>query len=115
MAAMSPWARSDSSTRKAMLPRKLVEELVGWLCTTRLHVLVALADALNGLLVVLAFPFEILGQDLVECVSRALSTSARKILQLAQPFRLDWKRFHNILRVEARRSDVNSRAPQDAG
>jgi hypothetical protein len=108
MAAMSFWACADSSTRKSMLPRELVEELVGGYGATGLHVLVALADGFNGLLVVLAFPFEVLGQGIVECVSHALSSPTRQILQLGQSFRLDGKRFHNILKVEVRRGDVNN-------
>jgi hypothetical protein len=63
-----------------MLPRELVQELFGGLQTTGLHVLIALADGLEGLLVILAFPFKVLCQGIVECVSRALSSPARQIL-----------------------------------
>ena len=53
-----------------MLPRKLVEEFLSRFGATRLHVLVALADCFNGLLIILAFPLEIVRQRIVKRVHR---------------------------------------------
>ena len=58
-----------------MLPREVVEELAGRPAATGFHILVALADAFDGLLVVLTFPLEIVRQNVVQCVSRTCSAS----------------------------------------
>lgn len=42
-----------------MLPRELVEELISRSGSAGLHVIVALPDAFDGLLIVLALPFEV--------------------------------------------------------
>ena len=52
-----------------MLPRELVEELVGGCGATGLHILVALADGIESFLIVLALPLEVVGQGVVEGVS----------------------------------------------
>ena len=67
-----------------MLPRKLVEEFLNRFGATGLHVLVALADGFNGLLIILAFPLEIVRQRVVKRVSCGLASPARKLLQLSQ-------------------------------
>jgi hypothetical protein len=77
MAAMSRWACSDSSTRKSMLPRELIEELVGGCGATGLHILVTLANCIESFLIILALPLEVVGQRVVERVSRTLPSSAR--------------------------------------
>lgn len=58
-----------------MLPREVVEELIGGLRATGLHVLVPLANAFNGFLVVLTLPFEVVGQNVVKRISRAPSAA----------------------------------------
>jgi hypothetical protein len=65
-----------------MLPREIVEELIGKLRATRLHILVALADSFDRFLVVLTFPFEVVGQDIVKSVGRCLATSLGELLEL---------------------------------
>ena len=92
-----------------MLPRELIEELVGGRGATRLHILVTLADGIDSFLIVLALPLEVVGQRVVERVSRTLPSSARKVLQLCQPLRLERNRVH-FLKVEVRHADVNSGA-----
>jgi hypothetical protein len=79
-----------------MLPRKVVEELIGWSGSAGLHVLAALPDALDSLLIILALPFEVVGKDVVKSVGGALATTAGKILELRQPFRLHRQRFHGF-------------------
>jgi len=59
-----------------MLPREFIEELFSGFTATGLHVLVALADAFNGFLIVLAVPLQIVGQGIVERVCRALHPPA---------------------------------------
>ena len=80
-----------------MLPRELVEELFGGFGATGLHILVALPDAFDGLLVVLTFPFEVVGQDVVKGISSALPASTGKLLELRQAFGFYWERFHMAL------------------
>ena len=53
-----------------MLPRELVEELIGRSCPARFDVLVALADAFDGFLVVLTLPFEVVSQHIVQGVPK---------------------------------------------
>jgi len=92
-----------------MLPRELIEELVGGCGATRLHILVALADGIDSFLIILALPLEVVGQRVVERVSRTFPSSARKVLQLCQSLRLERNRVH-FLKVEVRQADVNSAA-----
>ncbi len=61
-----------------MLRRKLVEERVGECRAAGHHIAMALADRLNGFLVVLPFPVEVIGKHIVKCIRRALSPSARE-------------------------------------
>ena len=91
---MSLCARSESSTRKAMLPREVVEELLGGSGSTGLHVLVALPDALDRFLIVLALSFEIVGKDFVKGVRGGLATPSRQVLELRQPLRFHGHHFH---------------------
>ena len=60
-----------------MLPRELVEELVGRYGATRLHILVALADGIDSFLIILALPLEVVGQRVVERVSRIFLVGAQ--------------------------------------
>ena len=68
-----------------MLPREVVEELLGGPGSTCLHVLVALPDAFDRILIVLALPFEIIGKNIVMCVGSTLAPAAGQILELRQP------------------------------
>ena len=79
-----------------MLPRELVEELIGRPRSAGLHVLVALADALYGLLIVLALPLEVVGKDIVKSVGSALAAAAGQIFELCQPLGLYRHRFHGF-------------------
>lgn len=63
-----------------MLPREVVEELIGGLRATGFHVLVTLANAFNGFLVVLTLPFEVVGQNIIERVGSAPSTAPSEFL-----------------------------------
>jgi hypothetical protein len=90
-----------------MLPRELIEELIGRYAATGHHVVMALADSLEGFLIVLTLPLEVVGQGVVEGVSRALPPPASELLQLCQSLRLEWNRVH-FLKVEVRHADVNS-------
>ena len=56
-----------------MLPGELIEELLGRCGATGLHILVALPDCSECFLIVLALPFQILGQGVVKGVSSALA------------------------------------------
>ena len=76
-----------------MLPRELIEELIGGLASTSLHVVVALPDAFDGLLRVLALPFEVVGEDVVKSVSSALAAAPSKILELRQSLGFYGHRF----------------------
>lgn len=89
-----------------MLPRELVEELIGGPDATCLHVFEALADPLDGLLIVLTLPFEVVGQHVVKGVRRALSASTRELLELSQPLGLHRQRLHTP-KVEVRWLAVN--------
>src|SRR5688572_22904604 len=77
-----------------MLPRELVEELIGGSGSASLHVLVALPDAFDGLLIVLTLPFEVVRQDVVKSISGALSAPTRELLELHQSFGFYRQRFH---------------------
>ena len=80
-----------------MLPRELVEELVGWRASTGLHVLVPLANAFERFLTVLALPFEVVGQEVIKGLSSALPAPTGQLLELHQTFGLYWQRFHIAL------------------
>ena len=60
-----------------MLPREVVEELIGGLRATGFHVCATLANTFNGFLVVLTLPLEIVGQSIVERVRRIVPASAQ--------------------------------------
>ena len=90
-----------------MLPRELIEELVGGCGATRLHILVALADGIDSFLIILALPLEVVGQRVVERISRTLPSSARKVLQLCQSLRLERNRVH-FLKVEVRHVELRA-------
>jgi hypothetical protein len=92
-----------------MLPRELIEELVGGCSATRFHILVALADGIDSVLIILALPLEVVGQRVVERISRTPPSSARKVLQWRQSLRLERNRVH-FLKVEVRHADVDSEA-----
>ena len=68
-----------------MLPREVVEELLGGSGSTGLHILVALPDALDRFLIVLALPFEIVSKDIVKGIGSAFAPAASQILELCQP------------------------------
>ena len=72
-----------------MLPRELVEELISGFHATRLHILMALANAFDRFLVVLTFPFEVVGEDIVKGIGGALAASSCQFLELRQSFRSD--------------------------
>src|SRR5687767_15004586 len=93
---MSVCARSESSTRKAMLPRKVVEELIGRSGSTGLHVLVPLPDAFDGLLIVLALPFEVFGKDIIKSIRGTLAAATGKILGLRQSLGVQRHRVHGF-------------------
>src|SRR6185503_5142017 len=63
--------------QQSMLPREVVEEFVGRRCAPGLYVLKTVADPLKGLLIILALPFEVFSQGVVERVGGALSAPAR--------------------------------------
>ena len=89
-----------------MRPRELIEELLGRLGATGLHVLDTLADRFNSLLVILTLPFEVVGQDVIEGVGGALPASPRELFELSQPLRLHRQRLH-ASKVGVRELDVN--------
>ena len=64
-----------------MLVAHVVKELVGGSGAPGLHIVVALLDAPNGLLEILALPFQVVDQRFVEDISRSLSTTTGKFLQ----------------------------------
>src|SRR3954470_18432260 len=82
----------DSSTRKAMLPRELVEVFLRGFRAARRHVLDTLPNRLGGLLVVLTLPFQVFGQRFVKSIGRRLSASTRKLLELGEPLGFDRQR-----------------------
>ena len=77
-----------------MLPRELVEELISGFRAARFHILKALANALDRFLIVLTFPFEIVGEDVVKRIGGALAASSCEFLELRQSFRSDGYRCH---------------------
>ena len=77
-----------------MLPCEFVEELLGGLRAASFHVLDALLDRLDGLLIVLTLPFEIFGQRFVEGIGGRLATSTCKLLELGEPLGRDGQRLH---------------------
>src|SRR3954462_10537610 len=93
-----------------MLPREFIEERLGRRGATGLHVLETLADRVDRLLIVLALPFEVVGQDIVESIGGAFPASPRKLLELSQPLRLHRQRLHT-LKVEIRGLAVNVATP----
>ena len=86
---MSRWACWESSTQKSMLPRELVEESVSRYGATSLHVLMPLADSIERFLIVLPLPRKVIGQGVVEGISRALPSTAGELFQLCQSLRLE--------------------------
>lgn len=78
-----------------MLPREVGEELIGGLRATGFHVLATLANTFNSFLIVLTFPFEVLGEHLIKRVSNALAAASRELLELRQPLRLNGHRIHD--------------------
>jgi hypothetical protein len=79
-----------------MLPRELIEELVSGYAATRVHILIALADGIDGFPIVLTLPFEIVGQYIIEGISGALPTSARKLLKLRESFGFERWSLHRL-------------------
>ncbi len=65
-----------------MLPRELIKERLGRSRSTGLHVLIPLADTLNSILVVQTVRLQVVSQDIVEPVSRALAAPSGELLQL---------------------------------
>lgn len=76
-----------------MLPRELVEELIGGSGPAGLHVLMALPDAFDGLLTILPLPLEVVGKDIVESIGRALTAAAGEILELSESL---WSQRHRV-------------------
>ena len=68
-----------------MLPREFVEELLGGLRAASFHILDALLDRLDGLLVVLTLPFEVFRQCFVKRIGGRLAASTRKLLEFSEP------------------------------
>jgi len=79
-----------------MLPRELIEELVSGYAATRVHILIPLADGIDGFPIILTLPFEVVGQRIVEGISGALPTSARELLELRQSFGLERRCLHRL-------------------
>jgi hypothetical protein len=75
-----------------MLPAHLGKELGGGPGTSGFYVFVTLADAFYGFVEVLALPFQIGSQSLVERGGRILAMSLGVLLQLGLALWLD--RFH---------------------
>jgi hypothetical protein len=67
-----------------MNPRELVEELVGGSGAAGLHVLIALAHAFDGIMIILTLLFQVVGQDVVEGVGGALAASARELAHASE-------------------------------
>lgn len=72
-----------------MLPGELVQEFVSGDCPTCLHVLKTSSHALDGLLIVLTLPLEIIGEGVVERIRITLSTPASVLLELRESFGFD--------------------------
>ena len=92
IASASLSACADVSTRNAMLPAHLGKELGGGPGTSGFYVFVTLADAFYGFVEVLALPFQIGSQSLVERGGRILAMSLGVLLQLGLALWLD--RYH---------------------
>ena len=88
-----------------MLPRELVEEFVGGDAAAGLHVVIASPGGFNGFLVVLPFPVEVIGEDIIEGVGGALSSPAGEFLQLRQSLGFDRHGFHRV-KVDTASADV---------
>src|ERR1035437_7903798 len=94
---MASASRSDSgvvSTRNAIFSAHLGEELGGRASAPRFHVFIALPDAINGFLIIGAFPFEIRGQSLIKRVGNALSVPLGIVVVFLLTFRFDVYYIH---------------------
>ena len=78
-----------------MLPREVIEEPLSGYAPTGLHVLVTLADGINRLLIVLALPFEIVSERVVEGIGSALSAPTRVLFELRESLRLQRYGVHS--------------------
>ena len=63
-----------------MLPRELVQKLIGWDSSTRLNVLKTPSNAFDCFLIVLPFPVEIIREGVVERISGTLPAPAGVLL-----------------------------------
>lgn len=91
-----------------MLPRELVEKFLGRPGTASLHIVKTALDCFDRLPIVLTFPRQVIGQDIVECIGGALPAPPSELLELSQPLRLHWRRSH-LLKVEVRGAAANTR------
>lgn len=79
-----------------MLPREFVEKLLGRFRPTGSHVLVALADALDSVLVIMVLPLKVVGKGIIKSVGRALTAAAGEILELRESLGLHQHGFHSV-------------------
>src|SRR5271155_3114362 len=75
-------ACADVSTRNAMLPAHLAKEVSGWPGASGSYVFMASPDTFNGFLEILALPFQISSQSLIERNGRVLATALSVFLKL---------------------------------
>jgi hypothetical protein len=69
----------DALTQNLASPGELIEELLGGLCATGLHVLIAVAHTFDCFLVVLTLPFRTAGNGIIEGISGALAAPAGEL------------------------------------
>jgi hypothetical protein len=75
----------------------LGKEVSGWASSSSSYVFMAPPDTFNGFLEILAFPFEISSQNLVECDGGVLATAPSVFLKLRLAFRFEGNRVHDRL------------------
>src|SRR3954470_24219676 len=94
MASKSSFALRLYSTRKAMLHAQLFKNVLRRLGASSFEIRVSLTDAFHGFAVIPLFPFECIGQNLVERICRGLPMTPGVVVQLRFAFGLDGNHLH---------------------
>jgi hypothetical protein len=101
-----------------MLPAHFGKEVSGWPSTPGLYVFMPPADTLSGFLEILALPFQVSRQSLIECDDGILAVSLSVFLQLGLALRLkrdhlhDWRlRALMLMLLKRKRHESPCQAP----
>src|SRR5258708_1052443 len=97
IASASSSASAEVSTRNAMFQAHLTKELRGRASAAGFYVFVPSADAFNGLLKVLAFPFQVSCQSVIQRSRSILAATPGVFFQLCLTFRFERYHLHGGL------------------